>query len=39
MKTPYACPTSGGFFSAIWGVFVLCVPLSCSVPACERASS
>ncbi|GAA5925564.1 hypothetical protein JCM3775_001442 [Rhodotorula graminis] len=28
MKTPYACPTSGGFFSAIWGVFVFMFWLS-----------
>ncbi|GAA6050817.1 hypothetical protein JCM3770_001661 [Rhodotorula araucariae] len=28
MKTPYACPTSGGFFSAVWGVIVFLFWLS-----------
>ncbi|BGP38702.1 hypothetical protein JCM10450v2_002651 [Rhodotorula kratochvilovae] len=28
MKTPYACPTSGGFFSAVWGVIVFMFWLS-----------
>lgn len=28
IKTPYACPASGGFFSAVWGVFVFLFWLS-----------